>query len=497
MTFEEFENQASTATMIPLRRELFADLLTPVSAYMMLRSPESPSFLLETVEQHEAIGRYSFVGLDPLMLVTARGRRLTIVEGGRHEEREGDLFALLRDLTGEFRLPAGSRDEGFIGGFVGYIGYDAVQYLEHVPLPPRLHDDEPDAVLGLFATVVRFDHRFHRATLLHHVVLTPGLPLRRQYEDGIKKLDTVQLRLRSLPVAGQFTWSPPENDPGERESFLRNVSEAKRHITEGDIFQVVLSRRVTAPYSGDPFVVYRALRMLNPSPYLFYLEFGETRLIGSSPEVLVRVREGVVDALPIAGTRPRGETVEADRAFELSLLGDEKERAEHLMLVDLGRNDVGRVSAYGSVQVPVFGRVERYSHVMHMVSQVRAQLREGLTSIDALCACFPAGTVSGAPKVRAMEIITELESTRRGVYAGAVGYLGLDGSLDTCIAIRTIVAHRDRLRMQAGAGIVADSDPEREYQETVSKMQVLLDAARLAADGLAPPARNPNNPLIH
>jgi len=482
MTFEQFAAEAERSGIVRLQRELFADLLTPVSAYLMLRSQGSPSFLLETVELHEAIGRYSFIGVDPVATIVARGRHLTLAQNGRTEEREGDLFALLQEVSGNCRVHA--PEGGFEGGWVGYIGYDAVRHLESLPPMPRGPDEEPDAVLGLFTTVVRFDHRFHHATLFHHVVLRPGEDLRDQFSAGVQKLDALALKLRSLPMAGQFTWVPPAADAADGPRFRECVAAAKRYIADGEIFQVVLSRRISSRFSGDPFVVYRALRMINPSPYLFYLDFGDTRLIGSSPESLVRVQGRTVDVLPIAGTRRRGDSAEEDRQRESSLLADPKENAEHLMLVDLGRNDVGRVSEYGSVAVPVFRRVDRYSHVMHLVSQVRGTLRPECTPVDALRACFPAGTVSGAPKVRAMEIIAELEGVKRGVYAGAVGYFGLNGSLDTCIAIRTIVAYRDTLKMQAGAGIVADSNAEQEFDETVGKMQVLLDAARIAADGL-------------
>jgi anthranilate synthase component I len=482
VTYEEFASRALQEPMVQMRRELFADLLTPVSAYMLFRRQGTPSFLLETVEQHETLGRHSFVGLDPMLLITAHGTHLTISQGGRTQEREGDLFALLQEFSNRYRVPSAA--EGFDGGFVGYIGYDAVQHLENVPVLERGHDDEPDAMLALFTTIIRFDHRFHRATLLHHVLIDRSRQLRDQYEEGMNRLEAMQLRLRTIPVPGQFTWLPPCVDASDAAGFMANVRRAKTYITDGEIFQVVLSRRLSAEFSGDPFAVYRALRMINPSPYLFYLDFDEIRLIGSSPESLVRVGNGVVDVLPIAGTRRRGDDEATDREQEISLRADEKENAEHLMLVDLGRNDVGRVSEYGSVEVPVFQRVDRYSHVMHLVSQVRGTLRGDCTAVDALRACFPAGTVSGAPKVRAMEIIAELEGIRRGAYAGAVGYLGLNGSLDTCIAIRTIVACRNRLKMQAGAGIVADSDPALELAETVTKMQVLLDAASLAAGGL-------------
>jgi anthranilate synthase component 1 len=289
----------------------------------------------------------------------------------------------------------------------------------------------------------------------------------------------------SIVTPNTFHCALPTFADDDKSSYCEAVRRAKEYIVEGDIFQVVLSRKTALQFSGDPFPVYRALRVINPSPYLFYVDLGTTKLIGSSPEVLVRVQRGEVEVLPIAGTRPRGRTDEEDHALENELLQNEKELAEHVMLVDLGRNDVGRISRYGTVGVPVFKRVERYSHVMHLVSEVRGTLKEGKTSLDALKACFPAGTVSGAPKVRAMEIIDELEPARRGIYAGAVGYLGFDGTLDTCIAIRTIIAHRDTLTIRAGAGVVADSVPEREYQETADKAQVLFDAITLASNGLS------------
>jgi anthranilate synthase component 1 len=295
------------------------------------------------------------------------------------------------------------------------------------------------------------------------------------------------LRLRrSAAPARAFSCSlPHEESPLDKTSFCQAVTRAKKYILEGDIFQVVLSRRSELTFAGDLFAVYRALRVINPSPYLFYIDFGASKMAGSSPEVLVRVRNSTVEVFPIAGTRRRGGTEEEDERLAAELLRDEKELAEHIMLVDLGRNDVGRIAEFGSVQVPVLKRVERYSHVMHLVSEVRGSLKAGCNALDALMACFPAGTVSGAPKVRAMEIIHELEPCPRGAYAGAVGYLGLNGALDTCIAIRTIIAHHDRMRIQAGAGIVADSVPEQEFQETVNKAQALLDAVRLAASGLS------------
>jgi anthranilate synthase component 1 len=299
-------------------------------------------------------------------------------------------------------------------------------------------------------------------------------------------LDTIELRLRrSLVPSDNFRCEAAPPEPREeRDAFEGAVKSAKEYITEGEIFQVVLSRRVRRAYSGDLFAVYRALRIINPSPYLFFLDFGDTTLVGSSPEVLVRSRQGIVELLPIAGTRRRGRDEEEDEALAEELLRDAKELAEHVMLVDLGRNDIGRIAAYGSVEVPVFKRIDRYSHVMHIVSEVRGRLQEGFSPVDVLKACFPAGTVSGAPKVRAMEIIGELEPVQRGAYAGAVGYIGFDGTLDMCITIRTVIAFQGMLKIQAGAGIVADSVPEREYEETVSKSHALNEAVTLAAAGL-------------
>ncbi|MEK7671103.1 MAG: chorismate-binding protein, partial [Bacteroidota bacterium] len=356
----------------------------------------------------------------------------------------------------------------------------------HLNLPEAISDEEDDAMLGLFDTVIQFDHRNQLVTIVCNAIIEHEKPLQRQYEEAKKRLEALELRLKNIAVGtSNFVSNTSINHMGEdEEQFRKSVLRAKEYIIEGDIFQVVLSRKAQLEFSGDPFPVYRALRIINPSPYLFYLDFGETKLIGSSPEVLVRSMNGTVELFPIAGTRRRGKNGEEDKKLEDELLHDEKELAEHLMLVDLGRNDVGRICEYGSVHVPVFKRVERYSHVMHLVSEVHGTLMNGKTSVDVLKACFPAGTVSGAPKVRAMEIINELEGMRRGVYAGAVGYVGFNGAMDTCIAIRTIVAHHQRLSVQAGAGIVADSVPELEYKETVNKSQALIEAIRLAANGL-------------
>jgi anthranilate synthase component 1 len=489
-SYEEFVSRAGSANVVPLTEDLLADMHTPVSAYLTLRDARSPSFLFESAEPNERIGRYSFIGSDAELMVRGKGSECEISDRRGTTSFRGTAFEALEELLRRYRPAPVPGLEGFLGGFVGYLGYEMVRFLERLPV---VHDtlQGDDAIFGLFTSFVRFDHREQRIMIVHNVVLDPGRPLREQYDEGRKAVEAMVLKLRRTAVATHgFSCSVREDETAaDREQFCRSVARAKEYIVEGDIFQVVLSRRTELPFAGDLFAVYRALRMINPSPYLFYIDFGATKMAGSSPEVLVRVRNSTVEVFPIAGTRRRGATPEEDEALAQELLRDEKELAEHLMLVDLGRNDVGRISEYGSVRVPVLKRVERYSHVMHLVSEVRGRLKQGCSPLDALKACFPAGTVSGAPKVRAMEIIHELEQCPRGAYAGAVGYIGLNGEMDTCIAIRTIVAHHDRLRVQAGAGIVADSVPEQEYRETVNKAKVLLEAVQLAAAGLNPGAR--------
>lgn len=486
ITQQEFEQLAGTHTVVPLVETMLADLHTPVSIYLSLRSNLSPSFLLESVEPDEKIGRYSFVGTDPLLLIKAKGDLIEIESGTKKEQRRGKVIDVLEEYSRLYRNVAIREQQGFAGGFLGYYGYDRVQEIENVPLHPPTKEDVPDAMFGLFHIVVKFDHLHQLMTVIYNCILDKQQPLSEQYYEGKRRLESIFIQLGKSPSTENTFHcdsSSVEHD-SDREAFCSSVRRAKEYIYDGDIFQVVLSRRVQLPFSGDPFPVYRALRIINPSPYLFYLDFKSVKLIGSSPEVLVRVQSDVVSVMPIAGTRKRGKTPEDDTRLGEELLSDQKELAEHVMLVDLGRNDIGRVSEFGSVQVSVFKRLKRFSHVMHIVSEVQGKLRENASSLDALRACFPAGTVSGAPKVRAMEIIYELEPVRRGIYAGAVGYLGFDGALDTCIAIRTIVAANGMLTIQAGAGIVADSVPELEYKETVNKAQALLDALNAASNGL-------------
>jgi anthranilate synthase component 1 len=486
VTINEIQEHTKSQRIVPLVITMLADQHTPVSIYASLRTGALQSFLLESAEPDERIGRFSFVGTDPLMLISAKGDLITIESGGKKETRHGKIFDLLEDYSRQYRCPSSADQEGFAGGFLGYLGYDCVKEIEQLPLRQPSAEDIPDAIFGLFHSVVKFDHRRQMITITYNVLVDETRPLEEQYREGRLKLALLVSKLGAQSrTENTFVCDPTlMKSDTDKDTFCESVRRVKEYIHEGDIFQAVLSRRLHIPFSGDPFPIYRALRIINPSPYLFYLDFGEVRLIGSSPEVLVRVQERVVSVMPIAGTCKRGATEEEDKLLEEKLMADEKEAAEHVMLVDLGRNDVGRVSEYGSVHVPVFKRLKRFSHVIHLVSEVQGTLKADAGSVDVLRACFPAGTVSGAPKVRAMEIINELEPVRRGVYAGAVGYLGFDGTLDTCIAIRTIIAANGMLSIQAGAGIVADSEPEREFLETENKARALLESLTIAADDL-------------
>ena len=486
ITEKEFKELALAYSVVPLVETMLADLHTPVSIYLTLCSNSSHSFLLESVEPDERIGRFSFVGRDPFLIIKATGDVVEIESGGKKEQRNEKILDVLDKFSRHYRSPAAHDQQGFTGGFLGYFGYDRVQEIENIPLHPRAVNDVPDAMFGLFQSVVKFDHLHQLMTVTHNILVEKNQTLEDQYNNGVKILTAILTQLCKPPVVeNNFQCNLSSLQHGaDHDAFCSSVKRAKEYIHEGDIFQVVLSRRVQVSFSGNPFPIYRALRIINPSPYLFYINYDSVKLIGSSPEVLVRVQDRTVGVMPIAGTRRRGKNEQEDKRLEEELLHDEKEVAEHVMLVDLGRNDVGRVSEYGTVHVPVFKHLKRFSHVMHLVSEVQGKLKANANSVDALRACFPAGTVSGAPKVRAMEIINELEPVRRGIYAGAVGYLGFDGALDTCIAIRTIVATNGTLTIQAGAGIVADSVPELEYKETVNKAQALLEALTIASNGL-------------
>ena len=476
--------------VIPIYRRLSADLLTPVSAFLKLRQAGTYSFLLESVEGGEKLARYSFLGKNPYRVVKAHGAQTTIEEQGvsvNGQTAAGTVFDVMGRLMSRYREVPVPGLPRLRGGAVGFLGYDGVRLVEHLPDTPRDDLGLPDAVWCFYDTVAAFDHVKHQLVLMASTFLDPDTDAEAAYADATRRLDRLERELAAgaveAPAPVRLT-SDAMTSTVARADFEAAVERCKRYIYEGDIFQVVLSQRFAMPFEGDRFNLYRALRQVNPSPYLFYLDFVDFALVGSSPEVLVRVEDGKAEVLPIAGTRPRGGTPDEDHALEEDLLADPKERAEHLMLVDLGRNDLGRVCRFGTVGVERYAYVERYSHVMHIVSAVSGALDRRRTAFDVLAACFPAGTVSGAPKVRAMEIIDELEPTKRGVYAGAVGYVDFSGNLDTCIAIRTMVVREGTIYVQAGAGIVADSVPASEYEETVNKARALRQAMQVAAEGL-------------
>jgi anthranilate synthase component 1 len=501
MTFDDFcahvesaraDGHSRLAVPVSVRRS--ADLLTPVSAFLSLREDTSYSFLFESVEGGEKLARYSFLGRDPYRVVHGTEFGATVdVEERRTpgpeadlDRPEGTIFDVLDAYLNRYKEVTPSDLPRLRGGAVGYLGYDAVRLVEDLPDAPPDDLGLPDAVWCFYDTVAAFDHVRHQLVLMATVFVDADTDLRTAYDQAQARLADLEADLtRPTPHPAPVEWADDELTSNvERPVFENAVRTAKEHVQKGDIFQVVLSQRFGTSFEGDRFNLYRALRQVNPSPYLFYLDLDDLALVGSSPEVLVRAEDGVAEVLPIAGTRPRGEDDEEDAALADELLNDPKERAEHLMLVDLGRNDLGRVCEYDSVTVDRYAYVERYSHVMHIVSAVEGQLATDQGPMDVLAACFPAGTVSGAPKVRAMEIIDDLEPSRRGIYAGAVGYVDFSGTLDTCIAIRTMVVTDNTAYVQAGAGIVADSDPALEYEETWNKAAALRQAMHVAADGL-------------
>ena len=484
MTFEEFSILAQSYNVIPLSETTLADTLTPVSAYLRLRQHSKHSFLFESVEGGERVARYSFIGLDPVVLLRCRDKTTTIMENGEERSSTGNFFDIIQDLIGKYRQPQIPGLPRFTGGLVGFIGYDAIRFVEDIPAAAAEQYGYPDSILGLFTSVVAFDHLKHRVVVIVNVSVDGGQDLSSQYDDAAARITRITRMLADeRPDAGRFQLAPDriqsEITPPE---FHEMVLAAKEHIVEGDIFQVVLSQRFITSYTGDVFNVYRALRIINPSPYLYFLSMDGYFVIGSSPEILVRVENDVAEVYPIAGTRPRGKSDAEDQALEADLLSDEKECAEHIMLVDLGRNDLGRVCETGSVVVHRLMSVVRYSHVMHIASQVVGKVSPEKSCLDVLKATFPAGTVSGAPKIRAMEIIDALEKNRRGFYAGGVGYFDFSGNMDMCIAIRTMFASGDRIYLQAGAGIVADSVPENEFLETVNKSRALVEALHMAEE---------------
>jgi len=479
---DEFERLAKTATLVPVAKSISADLLTPVSAFLSFAAKEPYSFLLESVEGGEKIGRYTFLGVNPYMRLVSDRQGITLHRGRKQERIEGDPIKAIRELLNQHR-PADVPDlPPFTAGAVGFVSYDMVRRFERLPATAKRDVDVPECAVMFFDRLLAFDHVRHQIHIIAAADVRSESP-RKAYARAVADIEAIEKKLaRGLkpPSNIQVRGNLKVKRPTPQAKYEEAVRKAKEYIAAGDIFQVVLSQRVEFEPKVAPFEIYRALRRVNPSPYMYFLRFGDTHVLGSSPEMLVRVKGQKLEYRPIAGTRWRGRDEAEDLRIEAELLADEKERAEHVMLVDLGRNDVGRVSEYGSVKVRELMLVERYSHVMHLVSAIEGKLRTGMDALDAFAACFPAGTLSGAPKVRAMEIIEELEPSRRGVYGGAVLYADYAGNLDSCIAIRTMFMKGKKAYLQAGAGIVADSDPTREYEESVNKAQAVVRAVEIS-----------------
>ncbi|MER3414690.1 MAG: anthranilate synthase component I [Gemmataceae bacterium] len=501
--FEDFARLAAEHTCVPVYRRLMADSLTPVSAFRALH-PGEWGFLFESVIGGERIGRYSFLGTRPFMTCQAYGHRVEVqywqdeIPAATQALEHADPLKLLEELITRYRAPHLTGLPRFTGGAVGYAAYDAVRYTERLPAPPPDDRHLPDLSFGFYDAMIIFDHIFKTVYVVAQAHAKDKSDLRAAYRQACARVDRLVEQLERSPsdlapidvpaavdcADGSRLWR--SNFPRER--FLAAVEKCKEYIRAGDIFQVVISQRLERESQARPFDIYRTLRIVNPSPFMFFLRHGDLYLVGASPEIMVRVEGDLVTIRPLAGTRRRGRTEEEDRLLERELLADPKERAEHIMLVDLGRNDIGRIARFGTVQVSDVMVVERYSHVMHITSNVTGRLRPECNAFDALRACLPAGTVTGAPKVRAMEIIDELEPHRRGPYAGAVGYIDFSGNMDTCIALRTLVMKGNQCHLQAGAGIVYDSIPEREYEETLNKARGLMRAIELA-ENLTPIAR--------
>jgi anthranilate synthase component I len=487
--YQEFSRLARKATLIPVVKPVMADLLTPVSAFLAIAAGESEAFLFESVERGERVGRYTFLGAKPYMQVRARGKDVEVRRGRRVDRRQGSALEVLKELLRQHQLTVDDSLPPFTAGAVGYFAYDSVRQLEDIGTLAKDDLALPDCVLMFFDRVLAFDHLRHQIQIIAMADVSRESP-RRAYDRAVADITTLEKKLaaglrpalwrRSAAASRRKLKLHPRTTRGR---FLQSVESVKEYIRAGDVFQAVLSQRLDFTPAVAPFDIYRALRTVNPSPYMYFLRMGDMHVLGSSPEMLVRVTGRKLEYRPIAGTHPRGHDEAEDQRFEEEMLADEKERAEHVMLVDLGRNDLGRVSEYGSVKVRDLMFVERYSHVMHIVSALEGKLRPKLDAVDAFAACFPAGTLTGAPKVRAMQIIEELEPVRRGVYGGSVLYADFAGNLDSCIAIRTLLMKGKEAYLQAGAGIVADSDAQREFEECMNKAKAVLRAVERARGG--------------
>jgi len=483
--FKQFSQLAREATLVPVVKSVSADLLTPVSAFLAVAGREPHAFLLESVERGEQIGRYTFLGARPYMRVKAREGSVEIERGRKREVVRDNVFQVVKRLLREHHPATVPGLPPFTAGAVGYFAYDVVRQLERIGNHAKDDLSLPDAELMFFDRLLAFDHLRHQIHIMAAADVKSESP-RRAYDRALRDIAAIERKLAAglSPAmwrkSGKAKGKLKVHAGTKRENFLRGVERCKEYIAAGDIFQVVFSQRLDFTPEVEPFDLYRSLRQVNPSPYLYFLRSGDTHILGSSPEMLVRVTGRKLEYRPIAGTHPRGRDEAEDLRLEQQMRGDEKERAEHVMLVDLGRNDLGRVSEYGSVKVKDLMYVERYSHVMHLVSALEGTLRKDLDALDAFAACFPAGTLSGAPKVRAMQIIEELEPTRRGIYGGSVLYADFAGNLDSCIGIRTLLMQGKKAYLQAGAGIVADSDPASEFQESLNKAQAVVRAVEKA-----------------
>ena len=486
LTFNEFQDLARECTTVPVYKRILADLLTPVAAWLHLSQKAEYAFLLESVEKGNQYSRYSYVGINPQKILMHNNGKTTITENGRTIDVDTPFLDLLRETQSQYNMTKLPGIPSFTGGLVGYLGYETIAWVEDIPI----HDESdlvvPDSVFMLFEDMIAFDHLKGSALVISNVNVDFDHDLKKQFDAAHLRVDVIgeslhsdldyqtPVRVEQSKVSSNFT----------QDTFESAVLKAKEHIVDGDIFQIVLSQRFERKTSVEPTTLYRALRTINPSPYMFHLKINDFDIIGASPELLVKVEDGIVEIRPIAGTRHRGETEAEDQVLADDLINDEKECAEHLMLLDLGRNDVGRVSEYGSVTIPENMVIENYSHVMHIASDVKGKLAKDKDPFDALMSGFPAGTVSGAPKIRAMEIIHELEQDRRNIYSGAVGFFDFTGNVNTCIAIRTMLLKDGSAHFQSGAGIVHDSDPTKEFEETVNKAKAIMTAIDFAENGL-------------
>lgn len=483
MEYNNFAVLTKTFNFVPVYERIAADLLTPVLAYLKIRKANSTSFLLESVEGIGRLARYSFIGVNPTEIISNNRSKLKIISKTKEETRNENLFDYLKKKIAEFNYPHLEELPYFTGGIVGYLGFENVSLIEDViKFEEESNPIAPDSILGFYQTIIVFDHFKHQIILITNVDVSDKTNIQEKYDDAkliIKNMRT--LLSKKVEHKSDFKAYPKNLNKDEEAQFCKLVELSKKNIYDGDVFQIVLSKRFDAEFEGDTFNVYRALRMINPSPYMYFMEFeNDFRVIGTSPEDLLKVKKRKAEILPIAGTRRRGKTEEEDLKLEKELMNDPKEIAEHVMLVDLARNDLGRVCQYGTVKLSEEMKINRFSHVMHIVSRVEGTLNNGNDCIDALKASFPAGTVTGAPKIKAIQLINEYEKLNRGVYAGAAGYIDLSGNLDLCIAIRTLFAKENKIFWQAGAGIVADSIPELELKEIKNKSAVLLSALKIA-----------------